>query len=136
MFSPHDLRHRRISLVHLRGVPWARIGASVGVVWASLPLILLRTLRRLPLVNDALLTWLFILGGVALGVVALIAFEGPTLAMFVLSGAEIFRKRDRTLPHPRLNLRMEGPQAALCPANFTSILWSLKGRTDASERRF
>jgi hypothetical protein len=53
-------------------------------------LILLRTLRRLPLVNDALLTWLFILGGIALGVVALIAFEGPTLAMFVLSGAEIF----------------------------------------------
>jgi hypothetical protein len=25
-FSPHDLRHRRISLEHLRGVPWARIG--------------------------------------------------------------------------------------------------------------
>lgn len=23
--SPHDLRHRRISLLHLRGVPWARI---------------------------------------------------------------------------------------------------------------
>ncbi len=29
-FSPHDLRHRRISLEHLRGVPWARIGESVG----------------------------------------------------------------------------------------------------------
>ena len=28
MFSPHDLRHRRISLVHLRGIPWARIGES------------------------------------------------------------------------------------------------------------
>jgi hypothetical protein len=41
-------------------------------------------------VNDALLTWLFILGGIALGVVALIAFEGPTLAMLVLSGAEVF----------------------------------------------
>jgi hypothetical protein len=41
-------------------------------------------------VNDALLTWLFIVGGIALGVVALIAFEGPTLAMFVLSGAEMF----------------------------------------------
>lgn len=40
--------------------------------------------------NDALLTWLFILGGIALGVVALIAFEGTTLAMFVLSGAELF----------------------------------------------
>jgi integrase len=25
-FSPHDLRHRRISLLHLSGVPWARIG--------------------------------------------------------------------------------------------------------------
>jgi integrase len=24
LFSPHDLRHRRISLLHLRGVPWAR----------------------------------------------------------------------------------------------------------------
>jgi integrase len=29
-FSPHDLRHRRISLLHLRGMPWARIGALVG----------------------------------------------------------------------------------------------------------
>jgi integrase len=26
ILSPHDLRHRRISLLHLRGVPWARIG--------------------------------------------------------------------------------------------------------------
>jgi hypothetical protein len=25
-----DLRHRRISLLHLRGVPWARIGEHVG----------------------------------------------------------------------------------------------------------
>jgi integrase len=25
LWSPHDLRHRRISLLHLRGVPWARI---------------------------------------------------------------------------------------------------------------
>jgi integrase len=30
VFSPHDLRHRRISLLHLRGVPWARIGEHVG----------------------------------------------------------------------------------------------------------
>jgi integrase len=29
-FSPHDLRHRRISLAHLAGVPWARIGKQVG----------------------------------------------------------------------------------------------------------
>jgi integrase len=29
-FSPHDLRHRRISLMHLRGIPWARIGEFVG----------------------------------------------------------------------------------------------------------
>lgn len=29
-FSPHDLRHRRISLLHLRGTPWARIGEYVG----------------------------------------------------------------------------------------------------------
>jgi integrase len=28
--SPHDLRHRRISLLHLGGVPWARIGEHVG----------------------------------------------------------------------------------------------------------
>ena len=26
LVSLHDLRHRRISLLHLRGVPWARIG--------------------------------------------------------------------------------------------------------------
>jgi integrase len=30
LFSPHDLRHRRVSLLHLRGVPWARIGEFVG----------------------------------------------------------------------------------------------------------
>jgi integrase len=29
-FTPHDLRHRRISLAHLSGVPWARIGEHVG----------------------------------------------------------------------------------------------------------
>lgn len=29
-FSPHDLRHRRISLLHLSGVAWARIGEHVG----------------------------------------------------------------------------------------------------------
>lgn len=29
-FSPHDLRHRRVSLLHLRHVPWARIGELVG----------------------------------------------------------------------------------------------------------
>ena len=29
-FSPHDLRHRRISLLHLRGMPSARIGEHVG----------------------------------------------------------------------------------------------------------
>jgi integrase len=29
-FSPHDLRHRRISLLHLGGVPVARIGEHVG----------------------------------------------------------------------------------------------------------
>ena len=29
-FRPHDLRHRRVSLLHLGGMPWARIGASVG----------------------------------------------------------------------------------------------------------
>jgi integrase len=29
-FSPHDLRHRRISLLHLGGMPWARIGELVG----------------------------------------------------------------------------------------------------------
>jgi integrase len=30
VFSPHDLRHRRISLPHLGGEPWARIGEHVG----------------------------------------------------------------------------------------------------------
>ncbi len=30
LWSPHDLRHRRISLLHLRGVPWAVIGLQVG----------------------------------------------------------------------------------------------------------
>ena len=30
VFSPHDLRHRRISLLHLAGVPWATIGQNVG----------------------------------------------------------------------------------------------------------
>jgi integrase len=30
IWSPHDLRHRRISLLHLRGVPWARIAEFIG----------------------------------------------------------------------------------------------------------
>ena len=30
VFSPHDLRHRRISLLHLSGVPSATIGQGVG----------------------------------------------------------------------------------------------------------
>jgi integrase len=29
-FSPHDLRHRWISLLHLAGIPWARIGEHIG----------------------------------------------------------------------------------------------------------
>jgi integrase len=29
-FSPHDLRHRRVSLLHLGGMPWTRIGELVG----------------------------------------------------------------------------------------------------------
>src|SRR6266496_2800214 len=29
-FSPHDVRHRRVSLLHLGGMPWARIGELVG----------------------------------------------------------------------------------------------------------
>jgi hypothetical protein len=62
----------------------------VGVVFSLLPSILLAALRRLPLMNDALLTWLFILGGIVLGAYALIAFEGTTLAMAALCGAEIF----------------------------------------------
>ena len=30
LWSPHDLRLRRISLLHLGGTPWARIGEFVG----------------------------------------------------------------------------------------------------------
>jgi len=30
LFSPHDLRHRRVSLLHRQGIDWARIGAFVG----------------------------------------------------------------------------------------------------------
>jgi hypothetical protein len=62
----------------------------VGIVFSMLPSILLGALRRLAHVNDALLTWLFILGGIALGVSAFIAFEGAVLAMVALTGAEIF----------------------------------------------
>ncbi len=29
-FSPHDLRHHRILVPHLGGVPWPRIGEHVG----------------------------------------------------------------------------------------------------------
>jgi hypothetical protein len=61
-----------------------------GIVFSILPSILLGTLRRLRFVNDGLLTWLFILGGLALGLYALIVFEGTTLAMVSLAGAEIF----------------------------------------------
>jgi integrase len=30
LWSPHDLRHRRVSLLHSQGHPWARIGEWVG----------------------------------------------------------------------------------------------------------
>ena len=30
VFSPHDLRHRRISLLHRQGRSWAEIGRFVG----------------------------------------------------------------------------------------------------------
>jgi len=30
LWSPHDLRHRRISLLHRHGRTWAEIGALVG----------------------------------------------------------------------------------------------------------
>jgi integrase len=30
VFSPHDLRHRRISLLHHQGRTWAEIGGLVG----------------------------------------------------------------------------------------------------------
>ena len=73
------------------GLPLAIAAAiPVGLVVAILPSILFRTLRRLPLVNDALLTGVFSLEGLVLGVYALIAFDGATLAMVALSGAEIF----------------------------------------------
>lgn len=29
-FNPHDLLHRRISLLHAQGRPWARVGEWVG----------------------------------------------------------------------------------------------------------
>jgi hypothetical protein len=62
----------------------------VGLVFSILPSILLRTLERLPRLNNALLAWSFIVGGIALGVYGLIAFEGTTLAMIALTGAETF----------------------------------------------
>jgi integrase len=30
LLSPHDLRHRRVSLLHAQGLPWGRIGEVVG----------------------------------------------------------------------------------------------------------
>jgi hypothetical protein len=62
----------------------------VGLVFSILPSILLGALERLPLLKGAFLTWSFILGGIALGIYGLIAFEGTTLAMVALTGAEIF----------------------------------------------
>jgi len=72
------------------GLPLAVPAAiPVGLVVAILPSIL-TTLKRVPLVKDALLTGAFTLRGLVLGVYALIAFDGATLAMVALSGAEIF----------------------------------------------
>ena len=36
-FSPHDLRHRRVSLWHRHGVSWAEIGQWVGQLPAPTP---------------------------------------------------------------------------------------------------
>ena len=62
----------------------------IGLVFAALPSILLRALRRVPVLNDALLRWVFVLAGLALAIYALIAFDGTTLAMVALTGAEVF----------------------------------------------
>jgi integrase len=43
LWSPHDLRHRRVSLLHLRGEPWARIGEWVGQRTLPSPPIPIRT---------------------------------------------------------------------------------------------
>jgi hypothetical protein len=37
VFSPHDLRHRRVSLLHLAGAPWARIGEGPSGMTTSPP---------------------------------------------------------------------------------------------------
>jgi hypothetical protein len=62
----------------------------VGLVFSILPTILLETLERLPLLNAPVLAWLFILVGIALAIYGLIAFDGATLAMVALAGAETF----------------------------------------------
>jgi hypothetical protein len=64
------------------------VAIPVGVVFTIVPSILLGTLARLPFLNGAVLTWFFIVGGAALGVYGLVAFEGATLAMVALTGAE------------------------------------------------
>jgi hypothetical protein len=61
----------------------------VGIAFSILPSMLLGTLRRLPQVNDSLLTWSSIFGGIALAVYALLVFDGTTRAMVSLVGAEL-----------------------------------------------
>lgn len=58
----------------------------VGFLFSFLPVMLLGTLRQLPVRSDALLTWVFIGAGVALTLYAFIATSGTTLALLLLCG--------------------------------------------------
>jgi hypothetical protein len=69
---------------------WAAIflGIPVGIVFMFIPPMLVGTLRQV-FHNDAALTWLPIIAGVALAAYAGIAIRGPLLAVLLLCGAAL-----------------------------------------------
>jgi hypothetical protein len=69
---------------------WGTVAAiilcvPVGVVFCVLPPMVVGTLRQV--LGDAIVTWASIVGGLALGVYAVIGQDGPVLALLLLTGA-------------------------------------------------
>jgi hypothetical protein len=69
-------------------LPALLLGIPVGVVFSLVPTAVVGTVR--PALGDVFTTWAFIAAGLALGVYALVAFEGVGLAIVGLSAAAVF----------------------------------------------
>jgi hypothetical protein len=69
-------------------LPALLLGIPVGVVFSLVPTAVVGTIR--PALGDVFTTWAFIVAGIALGVYALVAFDGVGLVVVGLCAAAVF----------------------------------------------